>query len=95
MGDKWVADLTQFKTNWVKPYLEVAPYVIVVFKQNAGLVSLTSTPLNAGPALRKALDRPAYEKVLVVMPVGYPADDATVPDLTRKPLADIMMHIAP
>ncbi len=60
--------------------------------QNAGLAALTSTPLNAGPALRRLLGRPDNEKVLVVMPVGYPADDTTVPDQTRKSLQDILVQ---
>lgn len=33
MGDKWVNDLKTFNTNWVKPYLVEAPYLILVFKQ--------------------------------------------------------------
>lgn len=33
MGDKWVNDLKTFNTNWIKPYLVEAPYLILVFKQ--------------------------------------------------------------
>ena len=47
--------------------------------------------MNAGPRLRKLLGRPDHEKVLLLLPVGYPADDATVPDFKRKPLEDIMI----
>ncbi|XP_054474801.1 iodotyrosine deiodinase 1 [Anoplopoma fimbria] len=125
MGDKWVHDLSRLKTNWIKEYLDVAPYLILVFKQtygilpngkkrthyyneisvsiscglllaalqNVGLVTVTSTPLNCGPQLRLLLKRPANEKLLMLLPVGYPASDATVPDLKRKPLDDIMVHI--
>jgi hypothetical protein len=39
---------------------------------NAGLVTLTSTPLNCGPALRQLLGRPANEKLLMLLPIGYP-----------------------
>lgn len=60
--------------------------------QYAGLVSLTSTPLNCGPALRALLQRPNSEKLTLLLPVGYPADDCLVPDLTRKPLQDIMVE---
>ncbi len=49
--------------------------------------------MNAGPQLRDLLERPANEKVLLLLPVGYPAEDATVPNLTRKPLREIMVHI--
>lgn len=59
----------------------------------AGLVSLTSTPLNCGPALRALLGRPNSEKLTLLLPVGYPAADATVPDLKRKPLEDILVEI--
>ena len=37
MGEKWVADLARLKTDWNKPYLEEAPYLIVVFKQVYGM----------------------------------------------------------
>ncbi|XP_041726806.1 iodotyrosine deiodinase 1 [Coregonus clupeaformis] len=125
MGDKWVSDLQRLRTNWVKQYLDEAPYLVLVFKQtygvvdggqkkthyyneisvsiscglllaalqNAGLVTVTTTPLNCGPQLRLLLRRPANEKLLMLLPVGYPAPDATVPDLTRKPLNDIMVHL--
>ena len=52
----------------------------------AGLVTLTSTPLNCGPALRQLLGRPSNEKLLALLPVGYPSKDATVPDIKRKSL---------
>ncbi|KAM9354999.1 iodotyrosine deiodinase [Pholidichthys leucotaenia] len=125
MGWKWVNDLAKFRTDWIKEYLDVAPYLILIFKQtygilpngkkrthyyneisvsiscgillaalqNVGLVTVTSTPLNCGPQLRSLLKRPANEKLLMLLPVGYPASDATVPDLKRKPLDDIMVYI--
>ncbi|KAK7071901.1 hypothetical protein SK128_006369 [Halocaridina rubra] len=58
--------------------------------QNAGLVTLTSTPLNCGPQLRTLLNRSSNEKMMLLLPVGYPRHDATVPDLKRKPLDEIM-----
>ncbi|KAM3861008.1 iodotyrosine deiodinase [Diretmus argenteus] len=125
MGDKWVSDLARLRTNWIKEYLDVAPYLVLIFKQtygtlpngkkkthyyneisvsiscgillaalqNVGLVTVTSTPLNCGPQLRLLLKRPANEKLLMLLPVGYPASDATVPDLTRKALDDVIVHI--
>lgn len=53
-----------------------------------GLVTLTHTPNPMG-FLAELLGRPANEKAMLVMPVGYPAPDAKVPDLTRKPLDSI------
>ncbi|XP_071398493.1 iodotyrosine deiodinase isoform X2 [Centroberyx affinis] len=125
MGDKWVNDLARLRTNWIKEYLDVAPYLLLIFKQtygilpngkkkthyyneisvsiscgillaalqNVGLVTVTSTPLNCGPQLRLLLKRPANEKLLMLLPVGYPASDATVPDLKRKPLDDIIVRV--
>ncbi|CAM4646404.1 iodotyrosine deiodinase 1 [Lepidochelys kempii] len=125
MGDRWVNDLKRLRTNWIKVYLDTAPYLILIFKQvygmlpngqkkthyyneisvsiacglllaalqNVGLVTVTSTPLNCGPRLRVLLQRPTNEKLLLLLPVGYPSKDATVPDLTRKPLDDFMMVI--
>lgn len=58
--------------------------------QAAGLSSLTTTPLNCGPALRTLLDRPVNEKLLVLLPVGYAADDCEVPSLLRKNIEDII-----
>ncbi|XP_068925794.1 iodotyrosine deiodinase 1 [Petaurus breviceps papuanus] len=125
MGDKWVNDLKKLRTNWIKEYLDTAPFLILIFKkiygitpsgrkkthyyneisvsiacgillaalQNAGLVTVTTTPLNCGPRLRTLLDRPANEKLLMLLPVGYPKKDATVPDLKRKPLEEIMVVV--
>jgi nitroreductase len=53
-----------------------------------GLVTLTHTPNPMG-FLAELLGRPSNEKAMLVMPVGYPAADAKVPDLTRKPLDQI------
>ena len=52
---------------------------------------MTMTPLIAGVALRELLGRPDNEKVMLLLPVGYPAEDAKVPDVKRKPLEQIMV----
>ncbi|XP_078040506.1 iodotyrosine deiodinase isoform X2 [Augochlora pura] len=125
MGRKWTTDLLPLRTNWMKEYLTIAPYLLLVFKQTygilpngkrkihyyneistsiacgilitaiqyAGLVTLVSTPLNCGSAIRNLLGRPQNEKLVVLLPVGYPAKDATVPNLQRKPLSDILVEI--
>ena len=31
--DYWLKDLNQFKTDWHKPFLEMAPYLIAIFRQ--------------------------------------------------------------
>jgi nitroreductase len=53
-----------------------------------GLVTLTHTP-SPMSFLSELLERPANEKAMLVMPVGYPAPDAKVPALGRKPLEQI------
>ncbi len=55
----------------------------------AGLASLTHTPSPMG-FLNELLDRPKdLERAYMLVVVGYPADGATVPDIRRKPLAEI------
>ncbi len=53
-----------------------------------GLVTLTHTP-NPMAFLSQLLGRPANEKAMLVMPVGYPATGAKVPDLQRKRVDEI------
>lgn len=64
--------------------------ILLCALQSAGLSSLTTTPLNCGPALRVLLSRPQNEKLMVVLPVGYSGQDCEIPDLHRKPLKDIL-----
>lgn len=55
---------------------------------NMGLVTLTHTPSPMG-FLREILGRPEHEHAMLVMPVGYPAEEAMVPDISRKPLEEV------
>lgn len=121
MSEEWKADLEKFATNWKKEFLEVAPWLIVVFKQtyeigsegerlknyyvnesvgiasgmlisaihHAGLVTLTHTPSPMN-FLEKILHRPPNEKAYLLLPVGYPADDAQVPVLKRKTQEEVL-----
>ena len=57
-----------------------------------GLVTLTHTPSPMG-FLQEILGRPSHEEAMLVMPVGYPADGAMVPDIQRKPLQDVAVFI--
>jgi hypothetical protein len=43
--------------------------------------------------LSTILDRPASEKPFLLIPVGYPAADAVVPSITKKPLDEIRIQI--
>lgn len=127
MSDEWLEALSHLGTDWHKPHLEDAPYLIVVFAQpyslttdpetgeevkvkhyysqesvgiavgmllaslhSAGLATLTHTP-SPMKFLGEILNRPAHERAFVVIPVGYPADDAEVPVITKKSLDEVMV----
>ncbi len=122
MPQSWLDDLAALGTDWHKEFLEVAPYLIVVFREkfsvedgtqkknyyvdesvgiacgfllaaihHAGLVALTHTPSPMG-FLREILQRPFNEVPYLLIPVGYPADGVTVPDIRRKPLERILSY---
>ena len=55
---------------------------------NMGLATLTHTP-SPMKFLTTILERPSNERPFVLFPVGYPADDALVPDLQRKSLDEV------
>eukprot|EP01060_Flectonema_neradi_P035853 TRINITY_DN670_c0_g1_i1.p1 TRINITY_DN670_c0_g1~~TRINITY_DN670_c0_g1_i1.p1 ORF type:complete len:323 (+),score=66.25 TRINITY_DN670_c0_g1_i1:99-971(+) len=55
----------------------------------AGLTTLTSTPMGAETGIREILGRPENERLYLLMPVGFPADDVTIPNITRKPLTEL------
>lgn len=57
----------------------------------AGLATLTHTPSPMG-FLREILDRPPNEKPFLLIPVGYPADGATVPKIRKKDLDEILIR---
>ncbi|WP_411281070.1 nitroreductase family protein [Gemmatimonas sp.] len=66
----------------------IAAGLFIAAIHTMGLVTLTHTPSPMG-FLGELLERPANEKAMLVMPVGYPAINARVPDLSRKPLDEI------
>jgi nitroreductase len=117
---EWLDALAPLGTDEHKPFLETAPYLIVIFAESygvlpdgrkvknyyvqesvgiaagvlitavhsAGLVSLTHTPSPMG-FLNKILGRPANEKPFLILVVGYPTEDAVVPDISKKTLEEI------
>jgi iodotyrosine deiodinase len=125
--DEWKHMLAPLGTDWHKPFLEIAPYLLIVFRidyedvptalpdgtarrrkhyyvmesvgiavgmllaalHQAGLATLTHTPNPMG-FLNRILGRPKNEKPYLLIPVGYPAPDAKVPCITKKPLDEIM-----
>ena len=129
----WKQHLEPLGTDWQKPFLETAPYLIVVFRIDyaehvvgddasgeprierekhyyvmesvgiavgfliaaihaAGLVTVTHTP-NPMKFLAEILGRPKNERAYLVLPVGYPAPDAEIPDIHRKPLDEVVMFV--
>jgi iodotyrosine deiodinase len=66
----------------------IAAGLFIAAVHRMGLVTLTHTPNPMG-FLRDLLGRPANEKAMLLMPVGYPAPDAQVPNLTRKPIDEV------
>ena len=119
-GDEWLEALAPLGTDANKPFLEDAPWLIVVFLKKftfdeqgnkhknyytsesvgiacgfllsalhwAGLATLTHTP-SPMKFLNEVLERPKTERAFMIIPVGYPADDATVPVISKERLGDI------
>ena len=117
---EWLDDLNQFGTDWNKPFLEEAPYLIVVFSKkfdinddgakrknyyvsesvgiasglllaalhNAGLVTLTHTP-SPMAFLSDILNRPLSDKPYLIIPVGFPSENAEVPNIKKKTFKEI------
>ena len=76
------------KHYYVRESVGIAVGFLLAALHESGLCALTHTPSPMG-FLRELLGRPANERPFVVIPVGYPADEAVVPDLERKPLDEI------
>lgn len=58
---------------------------------HAGLISLTHTPSPMN-FLTDLLDRPKNERAFLLIPIGYPADNAEVPDITRKEIEEVLVY---
>lgn len=119
-GAEWLDALRHLGTDWEKPFLETAPWLIAIFGQrwgaapdgskvkhyyvpesvgiatgfliaalhSAGLATLTHTPSPMG-FLNGICGRPEAEKATILLVVGYPAVDAQVPVIAKKPLDQI------
>jgi len=66
----------------------IATGFLVAAIHHAGLAALTHTP-SPMAFLNRILGRPAHEKPFVLLVVGHPAEDATVPDIQRKAVEEI------
>jgi nitroreductase len=66
----------------------IATGLLVTAIHLAGLAALTYTPRPMG-FLNEILGRPLNERPFMIVVVGYPADDAVVPEIRRKSLPEI------
>jgi iodotyrosine deiodinase len=83
-------DGSRRKHYYAKESVGIAVGLLLASLHQAGLAALTHTPAPMS-FLRTLLERPPNERPYILIPVGYPADDAEVPDLTRKPLDEILI----
>ena len=84
-------DGSRVKHYYVTESVGIATGLLIAAIHHAGLASLTHTPSPMG-FLNEILGRPARERPFLLLVVGYPAADAQVPDITRKPLDAIRSH---
>jgi len=121
---EWIQALEHLGTDEHKPFLERAPWLIVVFGESyelmadgtkaknyyvtesvgiatgmlitalhhAGLVTLTHTP-SPMKFLNELLGRPHNERPFLILVVGFPEEEATVPDITKKAIEDIAIFV--
>ena len=75
-------------TYYAQESCGIAAGLFIAAVHNMGLATLTHTPSPMG-FLRELLGRPDYEHAMLLMPIGYPAEGAKVPNISRKSLADI------
>ena len=66
----------------------IAAGLFISAVHNMGLVTLTHTPSPMG-FLRDILQRPDHEHAMLVLPVGFPAENASIPNISRKTLEEI------
>jgi len=78
------------KNYYVQESCGIACGFFIAAIHNMGLATLTHTPSPMG-FLNEILDRPKNERPFMLFPVGYPAEDATVPDVARKTLSDVLL----
>jgi nitroreductase len=80
------------KNYYVQESVGIAVGFLLAALHAAGLATLTHTPSPMG-FLAKVLGRPAEERPFVLIPVGYPARGACVPDLKKKALDEVRVVV--
>lgn len=82
-------DGSHLKHYYATESVGIATGILITAIHNAGLVSLTHTPSPMG-FLNEVLERPANERPFLLLVVGYPEEDAVVPDIGRKALEEFV-----
>ena len=84
-------DGARYKNYYVPESVGIATGFLIAAIHQAGLVCLEHTP-NPMKFLPDLCGRGPQEKAVMILPVGYPADNATVPAVAKrkKPLDQIM-----
>ena len=82
---------SKLKHYYVRESVGIAVGFLLAALQASGLCALTHTP-SPMRFLGEILDRPENERPFILIPVGYPTENAEVPDLERKPLDEILVR---
>ena len=83
-----LSDGRKVKHYYARESVGIATGILITAIHHAGLVSLTHTPSPMG-FLNHILGRPSHERPFLILVVGYPANIARVPMITKKPLDEI------
>jgi nitroreductase len=85
-------DGKKVKNYYVTESVGIATGILITALHRAGLATLTHTP-SPMRFLNDILGRPENERPFLLLVVGHPADDATVPDLRKKELKEISSFV--
>lgn len=80
------------KNYYTAESVGLASGFLITALHQAGLATLTHTP-SPMKFLNKICGRPDFERPYILLVVGYPEDDALVPDITKKPLDEFTTFI--
>ena len=84
-------DGSKAKNYYVNESVGLATGFLLNAIHHAGLISLTHTPSPMN-FLTNILERPKNERAFLLIPIGYPADNAEVPDITRKENEEVLVY---
>lgn len=85
-------DGDRLKHFYVKESVGIACGMFIAAIHQMGLATLTHTP-SPMAFLTNLLGRPENERPFAMLPIGYPAENCRVPDITRKPLDDVVVRL--